>query len=160
MSGEGTMAVETVEAPVVTADGQKIFDAISPRAWAWYNNPLVLGGTRPRGLFPLALAYNVAQAIKRSLTQADLEFIVRKDGEKKVCMGCGHEFQPVKWLKVNSNLISALRAGIEFGQLNGQAVWFGSHILHVDVKSGVPSLLVFCGPMYYFDPNRRPCNRD
>ena len=136
------------------AKEEESFDTISQEAWADYNNPLTLGGIRPRGLLPLTLAFDVANAIGRSLTQADLQFLVQKDGERVVCAGCGKEFQPVKWVAVTDRLISALKMGIEFGQLNGEVRWAGSRIVKVDEK-GVPHVLSFCGSFFFYDPRRR-----
>ena len=150
-NGVGT----AVGAPVAGQTAEPVgFQTISPEAYAWYNNPLSLGGIRPRGILPLALAFDVSQAIGRSLTQADLQFLVQKDGEPVLCSGCGKEFQPVKWAVVNESLIMALRSGLEFGKLNGEVRWAGSHIVKVD-DGGVPGILSFCGAFFFYDPRRR-----
>lgn len=130
------------------------FNTIANEAYGWYNNPLSLGGTRPRGLIPLAIAYHLAQAIGRPLTQADLELLIQKDGEPTVCAGCGQTFQPVRWATVNESLIAAIRSGVEICKLNGEVRWAGSRIVKVNDK-GVLSILSLCGSFFFYDPKRR-----
>lgn len=133
------------------------FPAIDTKAWSDYNNPVVLGGVRPRGILPLALAYEVSRAIGRPLTQEDLRVLIQKDGELVQCVACGRAFQPVRWAEVNDSLITALRGGIEPSQLNGQVRWSGSFIVKVNDR-GVPSVLPFCGAFFFFDPKREGRN--
>jgi len=155
MNTEGTVVGEQVgqvaEAQEKKADG---FNTIATEAYGWYNNPLSLGGIRPRGVMPLAIAYDIAQAIRRPLTQADLELLVQKDGEPVACDGCGKTFQPVKWATVNGSLLDALKSGAELAKLNGEVRWLGSRIVKVNEK-GVPSVLSLCGSFFFYDSKRR-----
>jgi hypothetical protein len=149
-----TAAIEVIARAIKEANpSEKTFPAIAEGAWGWYNNPMSLGGTRPRSWLPLAIAYELSQAIGRSLSLEDLQFLVQKDGEPMVCTACGKGFQPVKWVTITQKLVDALKGGKEFRGLNGEVRWSGSNIVKVGDK-GVPRILSFCGSFFYFDPKR------
>jgi len=127
--------VETVETKVVVVD---------PKAWSWYNNPVALGGARPRSFITIPLAYDISNVLGRPLSKEDLDKLVAKDGPEIVCDCCGKTFQPVKFVSVNRRLEKALRRkGIDFAE--GDVDWSGSFLV-----KGVVSLAC-CGGFYFYD---------
>jgi hypothetical protein len=138
---------QTNSTPVAENNKRVIIEA---NAWGWYNNPLSLGGVRPRNWLPLTLIADYSDALGgKALTLGDLQLLVLPDGGKEVCAGCGQEFQPVRFAAPSKSVLRALEGGKQIGELNGEVSWEGSFI----VKGY--SLIPFCGSLFYFNPNRK-----
>lgn len=124
-------------------------------AWAWYTNPLSLGGNgRPRNWLPLKKLADIASAMGRSITLDELQMLIQKDGPTQKCRGCGGDFQPVKIVAVNRWLLDRLKNGGNLLTLEGLRWIVGSFVLFRggDRRLGA---LGFCGSLFYFDPKMK-----
>ncbi len=124
---------------------------MTEQAWAWYNNTMSLGGTRPRNWLPLKKLALIADIIGHEITLEELQVLVQKDGEVQKCKGCGKEFQPVKMVAVDNWLLRQLEYGVGILELEGLRHAIGSFFLSWNSKQEIVSL-PFCGGLFYYNP--------
>jgi hypothetical protein len=122
------------------------FVVMDKTAWGFYNNPLVLDGSRPHNWLPLSKLAELVIAVGRPLVQADLEVLIGKDGTKARCVICGKDFQPVRFAIIDDE---ALKLASEKKVIREDMFCYGGSFMEHEKR-----IYPLCGMLWFYDPTR------
>jgi hypothetical protein len=145
------------ETAAPTAKPEKI-KPFEQEAYNWMIGREAFGGVSPSMFVPIYSAQNhgytilgcdiLAEVLGRSLTLAEAQMLVSKDGETKCkCSNpaCGKEFVPVKWTRITGKLRDSLKESKDLAKTLAENQGFVSGSYYMVQSKKVP----FCGSPFW-----------